>query len=204
MSEWLKIFDENENEIGVTSRTDVHKKGYWHETFHCWLVETINDVDYIYFQMRSSRKKDYPELFDTTAAGHLLADEDVTDGVREISEELGIEVRFEDLNRLGTIRDRIVSNNFIDQEMAHVHLYRLNDEDEFKLQVEEVSGMFKTPFNHFYDLCLGKRDTINASGFIIQDSKEKISVNRSISLTDFVPHERSYFEKVVKAIAELL
>lgn len=143
MSEQLKIFDENQNEIGVASRTDVHKKGYWHETFHCWLVETINDVDYIYFQMRSGRKKDYPELFDTTAAGHLLADENTADGVREISEELGIDVRFEDLKSLGTIKDRIISENFIDKEMAHVHLYRLKSGDDFKLQVEEVSGMLK-------------------------------------------------------------
>jgi hypothetical protein len=60
-TEQLKIFDENRNPIGVASREDVHRLGYWHETFHCWFV-------------------------DITAAGHLMADESVEDGVREIKE----------------------------------------------------------------------------------------------------------------------
>ncbi|WP_310793579.1 NUDIX hydrolase [Salipaludibacillus neizhouensis] len=101
--EKLKIFDDNRNQIGIASRSDVHRVGYWHEVFHCWFVCNIQGTDYIYLQLRSNKKKDYPNLLDITAAGHLLADETVKDGVREIKEEIGIDVAFEELKQLGVI-----------------------------------------------------------------------------------------------------
>lgn len=87
--ELLKIFGDDRNQIGVASRKDVHRLGYWHEAFHCWFVSNEKGIDYIYLQLRSNSKKDYPNLLDITAAGHLLANETVRDGVREIKEEIG-------------------------------------------------------------------------------------------------------------------
>jgi isopentenyldiphosphate isomerase len=90
--EKIKIFDDNKNLIGEASRSDVHRIGYWHEAFHCWFISNEKGNDYIYLQLSSKNKKDYPNLFDITAAGHLLADETVEDGVRESKEEIGIDV----------------------------------------------------------------------------------------------------------------
>ena len=39
MVELLKVFDENYKYICDETRENVHKKGLWHETFHCWLVD---------------------------------------------------------------------------------------------------------------------------------------------------------------------
>jgi isopentenyldiphosphate isomerase len=75
--EKLSIFDEDYNRLGERTREEVHANGYWHETFHCWLAHYDEDSeeDYIYFQLRSDRKKDYPGLLDITAAGHILSHE---------------------------------------------------------------------------------------------------------------------------------
>jgi len=82
-NEQLKIFDEYRNQIGIATREDVHRLGYWHEAFHCWFISKEKGTDYLYLQLRSNTKKDYPNLLDITAAGHLLANETVQDGVRD-------------------------------------------------------------------------------------------------------------------------
>ncbi len=55
--EKLKIFDHNRNQIGVATRDEVHRAGYWHEAFHCWLVGKEGEKDYIYLQLRSEERK---------------------------------------------------------------------------------------------------------------------------------------------------
>ena len=71
--EWLNTFNDRHVKIGVESRTNVHAQGLWHETFHCWFVKLVDIEPHLYFQQRSEVKKDFPCLFDITAAGHLLA-----------------------------------------------------------------------------------------------------------------------------------
>ncbi|GLB61882.1 NUDIX hydrolase [Cytobacillus sp. NCCP-133] len=160
-TELLNIFDEGRKQIGVASREEVHKKGYWHETFHCWFIQRDNDKNYIYFQNRSKDKKDYPDLLDITAAGHLLSHESVMDGIREVEEELGISVAFEELVPLGVIDYSAEKKNFIDKELAHVFLYRCHHLlDEFYPQLEEVSGIVRIPLEDFYELWFNGKESI--------------------------------------------
>jgi isopentenyldiphosphate isomerase len=173
-NEKLKIFDQNRKQIGAATRGDVHRIGYWHEAFHCWFVSKENGADYIYLQLRSDTKKDYPNLLDITAAGHLLAHETVQDGVREIKEEIGIDVSFYELVLLGIIDYCVIKENFIDKELANVFLYRSDKTfDEFTLQREEVSGIVRAEFNDFSELCLRKKEAINIKGFEISKDGKK-------------------------------
>ena len=173
-NEQLKIFDEYRNQIGFATREDVHKLGYWHETFHCWFVSKEMETDYIYLQLRSNSKKDYPDLFDITAAGHLLANETVQDGIREIKEEMGIDISFKELIPLGIIDYCVIREDFIDMEIANVFLYKSNKSfDYFTLQEEEVAGIVKTEFNHFAELWFGERNTIRIRGFEIKKDGNK-------------------------------
>ncbi|WP_338030783.1 hypothetical protein [Cytobacillus citreus] len=55
--EKLKIFNQRREPIGVAAREEVHRLGLWHETFHCWFVRREDGVDYVYLQIRSSKKK---------------------------------------------------------------------------------------------------------------------------------------------------
>ncbi|WP_040203533.1 NUDIX hydrolase [Neobacillus jeddahensis] len=203
--ELLKIFDQNRNEIGVASRAEVHQKGLWHESFHCWFVHHDKDAVYLYLQLRSPRKKEHGNLFDITAAGHLLAHETVRDGVREIGEELGIDVSFEELVSLGQFDYCVSEEQLIDNEMAHLFLYRCEQElDGFSLQEEEVSGMIKVEFPHFRDLWRGKRETVRVFGYEIKPDGEKCVIDQEVGRDRFVPHQLSYYEAIIQKIAEKL
>ena len=183
--ERLKVFDENYRYVCDETRETVHKKGLWHETFHCWLVDGTN----VFIQKRSAAKKDFPSLYDITAAGHLTADEEVMDGIREIEEELGIEVDPLKLKQMDIVQDVITLPGFIDKEFANVFLYTSNFSlNDFTLQQEEVDSIHAVSIEDLQALFRGEVDNIYCG-----DNK--------ITLSDFVPHETSYFQAVAKFLS---
>lgn len=197
--------DEDGNPLGRETREEIHKRGYWHQTFHCWFVSHHKGKDWIHLQLRSDAKKDFPNLLDITAAGHLLADETVEDGVREVEEELGIPVKFEDLLPLGMIKDQIQLDHFIDNELCQVFLYRTKNHDvAYKLQKEEVSGIFAVDFQDFQDLCAGRLAEAAAYGFKVQPDGVKEAICKSVNLEAIVPHTQEYLKHVSSLIAEAL
>jgi len=164
--EILKIFDENYKEIGLKSRDEVHQYGYFHEVFHCWVIQKIEEDWRIYFQLRSKYKKDYPGQFDISAAGHLLATETVQDGVRELAEELGLQAKFEDLTSLGVIVYKIDHENIKDYEYANVFIYKLKGSiKDFHLQEEELDGIFSASLVQFFKLVNGSCTHLQIEGY---------------------------------------
>lgn len=185
MVELLKVFDEDYKYVCDETRDIIHKKGLWHETFHCWLVDEAN----VFIQKRSATKNDFPSLYDITAAGHLLADENVMDGIRELEEELGIQVDLSKLKWMGAVRDVIRLPEFIDKEFANVFLYQSTFAPaDFTLQQEEVDSIHVVSIEDLQALFRGQVENI-----FCLDGKQ-------ISLNDFVPHETEYFN----AIADML
>lgn len=201
-TEQLKIFDANRNEIGVASREDIHRLGYWHETFHCWFISKEKGNDYLYLQLRSNTKKDYPNLLDITAAGHLLANETVEEGVREIKEEVGIDLSFQELIPLGIVDYSVIEEDFIDKEFAHTFLYKSEKSfDDFILQ-DEVAGIVKVDFNHFVEFWFGEREVIKISGFKITSDGNKKFFEEIVGRDKFVPHQLEFYRTVLEKIKE--
>lgn len=189
--------------IKIASREEIHQQGLWHETFHCWIVEIKNGTPYIHLQLRSPDKKDFPKLLDISAAGHILAHETVEDGIREVEEELGIDVEFEELIPLGLIKDQLAIKDFIDNERCHVFLYVTEEklDDKYKFQQEEVAGMFKFNFVEFANLVTGAIKKIESKGEIPAEGEDSPI---SITLTDLVPHSKSYLAQVIEGIQNVL
>lgn len=188
--EKIKVFDEQFQYIGIHSRDYVHRKGLWHETFQCWLI----DDDFVYIQKRSANKKDFPSLFDITAAGHLEAHETVEDGVREIEEELGIKVAFTDLISVGIIQDVILLPHFSDYEFAHVYFHKADFKaEDFILQEDEVESIYRIKRQDFIRLCFGEVERTIAYRLGDQEMSE-------VKLTDFVPHETIYFQTIAEKL----
>lgn len=150
-------------------------------------------------------KKDYPNLLDITAAGHLLAHETIYDGVREIKEEIGIDVSFAELVPLGVIEYHVTKENFIDKELANVFLYESTQcFDDFTLQKEEVSGMVKVELDDFEDLWDGTKEEVNIQGFEINQDDHRMMIDQYVGRDKFVPHEVSYYKSIIRLIRENL
>lgn len=204
-TEKLRVCDEHGHPQGIETRQAVHEHGFWHETFHCWMVGWRNSRDTVYLQLRSEAKKDFPGLFDITAAGHLLADETVEEGVREVKEELGLKVEFDKLIHLGMVKDQMEMPGFIDNERCHCFLYPMpnNHDFRFELQLEEVSGMGEVDFEALAGLFMGKEEEVEIDGFIAKPDGHSLFKKR-IGLKDIVPHSSSYLEKIIYLIRQEL
>ncbi|WP_167578606.1 NUDIX hydrolase [Jeotgalibacillus proteolyticus] len=200
--EILTVFDEDHKKIGTATRTKIHKTGEWHETFHCWLVSRPNGKLVIHFQMRSPHKKDYPAMLDITAAGHLLENETVEDGVRELEEEIGLSLSFDELHPLGIIKETLHHEKLIDAEICHVFAFEVQADCQFRLQKSEVTGMYQLELDSFKALLQDESAQIIAKGFEEDAEGARYNVDKTVSKLDFVPHEAAYFAEVIKRIEE--
>ena len=198
--EMVKIFTEEYHQIGVASREEAHRSGHWHEVFHCWVLERIDGQWHIYLQLRSKYKKDYPRKFDITAAGHLMADETVEDGIRELKEELGVDAAFSDLHLLGVIAYKIENESIKDFEFAHVFCYiGKNGFDQFTIQQSELDGMYRLPLEQFIRFMNGKEEKAVIEGYEIVD-QEKKHEQKTITLQELetlpLTYRRPFVEKL--------
>lgn len=134
--EYIDIFDENNNPTGeIKEKTQAHEDGNFHRTAHIWIM---NDKKELLLQKRSATKKSHPNCWDISGAGHIRAGESVTVGaIRELKEELGIEVNEKDLQYIATIKS---TKNPKNMEFGYVYLLRCNKKiEEYIFEDEEVS-----------------------------------------------------------------
>lgn len=204
-SEVLTIFDDQRNPIGRAERGEVHRLGLWHETFHCWFISKEPEKVSLYLQLRSADKKDYPNLLDITAAGHLLESENVRDGIREVKEEIGFDISYDDLMFLGIVEYCAAREGFIDNEFAHVYLHEIvNGWDGFTLQKEEVSGMVKVDFYEFQKLWKSEQSTIRIEGFQLTDESTRVLLDKVVDKDAFVPHGETTYTEVLNLIEKAM
>ncbi len=84
------------------ARDRAHRTGAWHGAFHCLIAYEREGRGYVLFQKRSAKKKIAPGRFDVSVGGHYASGEDARSaGPREIREELGLTVAFDELVPVG-------------------------------------------------------------------------------------------------------
>ncbi len=89
MEEFFEVVDENDNVIGIATRSECHgNPRLCHMTAH---VIVLNDSGDMLLQKRSATKDIQPGKWDTAVGGHLALGESYSEAaVREMNEELGI------------------------------------------------------------------------------------------------------------------
>ena len=124
----------------VATREECHKNGLWHRAVYGFIFNKNGDV---LLQRRSKTKKMWPDLWDVTAGGHVLAGEFGYEAlIREIKEELGIDVQEDEIRYLVGSTSTNIEKNIINNHFNECYIVTKSiDESEIKLQKEEVSDI---------------------------------------------------------------
>lgn len=180
--EYLDTYNEHQEYIGTFTREEVHQKGLWHNTVHCWLYDEEGNV---YFQIRKNSKKLY-----TTAPGHVISGESLKQGfIREVKEEIGLDLDFNKIKKIDTViwkMDKIKSGVLIkDRAFSNIYLGLYEDKQrDFNLVPNEVLGIVKVNAKDALELFNGNKAQIEA---VCIDQKNKENDQpKNITIDDFV------------------
>ena len=192
--ELLDYFNEKMEPLGVATREEVHQKGYWHKTFHCWIIWQKNNKNYILFQKRSLLKDNSPGKFDISAAGHVLAGENIEDGSRELQEELGIDFKYEDLIFVKIFKDEDVTPKQANREFCYTYfLIHEQPLDTFQVQVEEVSGLLALEIDIAKDLIEDKLDSVESTLYTWTNDKQVSTESYTLQKNDLIKRTDDYY-----------
>ncbi len=201
--ELIDIYDENMNPLGTATKQQVHQEGLWHTAFRCWIIKRTHDNKcHVWLQLRGKNKRLYPNLLASSAAGHLRHGEQNRDGIREIEEELGLKVAPEKLVKLFTTKKSVREDDYIDNEFNPTYLCEVNkDFKDLHLSEDEVDGIFDFDLEDLQNLFNHKVDKIYSSGLVRNaDTNTPEYKTGYFWLSDFVPHDDSYYQKVFSTI----
>ncbi|WP_211747250.1 NUDIX domain-containing protein [Paenibacillus sp. Marseille-Q4541] len=207
--EQFDIYNPEGEWIGTAPRSEVHASGYWHKSFHCWLVRDTNDDRMVLFQKRVSSKDTFPSCFDITAAGHLSAGETLEDASRELEEELGLVVSYSQLTPLLEVKEELHGEvhgvPFLDREISNV--FGLNSSlplHEYRLQHSEVQGLYEAPLSEMLDLFQGKVKEVQTIGIqSLGEGKASELFAETIKAEQFVSRPFSYYVSIFEKLKEL-
>lgn len=196
MREILDIYDAKMNHIGTADREEVHKLGYWHQTFHCWIVRSENAKNYVLFQIRDKAKNVEPNKLDITAAGHLKAGETKEDGLRELEEELGVKADIGQLHYLGIRITASENSKQVNKEFAQVYMLH-NDTpmEQYQLQEGEVAGLVQIEVNDGLKLCAHEVQWVPCT--VYKPGNGGILIEESIvEFGQLIPRIDAYYYKI--------
>ena len=160
--ELLDVVDRNGNPTGETVSRDIaHAEGIRHRTSHVWLVRMKNGRLQILLQKRSDNKDSHPGCYDISSAGDIPAGVDfIPSALRKLEEELGVEASADELVLCGQrnihFDEMFHGRRFVDSQVSNVYLL-WRDQDEFRIQQEELSAVEWFDFEECLDAVRAKR-----------------------------------------------
>lgn len=127
-SEIFDVVDEEDRIIGQASRKLVHEKGLIHRSVH---ILVLNSQNKLFLQRRSLQKDENPDLWDSSASGHVDSGENYDESAsRELWEELGIKTKVNFWIKLPASEETL---------WEHVSVYKCVSDEEMTLAPDEIS-----------------------------------------------------------------
>lgn len=136
--ELIDIFDETNTPLGIQKMKSIaHKEGLWHRCAHVWIYNSKGEI---FMQLRAKNKAFFPGLWDIPVAGHLRAGEKPIDGaVREIKEEIGLDVNPQDLSLYMVKQAKMEIESMKNYEFYYVYICKTDFEiKDMTIQEEEL------------------------------------------------------------------
>lgn len=160
MDELVDILDELGKPTGKSClKSLAHKRGWYHPTVHIWCYTNSGNI---LLQRRGKNKETYPLKWDVSVAGHIGAGETVLLGaIREIKEEIGVDVPSEHLEKVCVIKsERRHAVDFIDREFHHIFLCLLDENVVLQKQESEVEDLKWISLGLFKNWVAGKNEDL--------------------------------------------
>jgi isopentenyldiphosphate isomerase len=180
MEELIDIVTKNGKPTGQSAlKSEIHNKGLYHNTAHIWFYTNQGQI---LLAQRAASKAIYPLLWDVSVAGHIDAGESIEVGaIREIKEEIGLQINFCDLQKIGVFECfQNYPNGIKDYEFHHTYITPLTVPiSTLKPQLEEVEAL--------------KLVTISQFKSLLENSKEN---------GHFVASNKDYYVNVLNQISE--
>lgn len=182
MDTYLDIVNENGEPTGKSAlKSDVHTKGYHHNTAHIWLYTNTGQI---LLQQRSAQKAICPLLWDVSVAGHVDAGETIIQAaIREAKEEIGLDLHEDHLQKIGVFKCfQRYANGMIDNEFHHTFIAELKVHiRSLTPQPTEVEALKLVSCKTFEDL-----------------------LHKSGTNLHFVPSNLEYYKFVLQSIKEAI
>lgn len=140
-------------------RREQIKEGALHASSHVWIVRRRDGSGCeVLLQLRAHDKPTWPGFWDISAAGHVDFGESPLSAVkREAEEEISLLMSDVHLNLLFVRKDKMMFNDFIENEFRWVYLYEWQDE-QTELLDGEVEKLEWVSFEQFFEMT-GNPDT---------------------------------------------
>jgi isopentenyl-diphosphate delta-isomerase len=142
--ELLDVYGEDGMETGeVLTKSEIHRQGILHRIAQVWLFDGKSSL---MLQKRALSKKLDPGMW-AVLGGHVgTQEESRIAAVREVQEEMGIELDPEFILYLGTVRYTAhVADDFIENELVDVYVVQTDvDASEVRLNDESSEAKYFT------------------------------------------------------------
>lgn len=141
MDEKIDLLDNLGRKTGVSKeRLQAHIDGDWHASSHVWFIKSDNSI---LMQKRSAKKKLFPGKWVAPASGHISTGSDaVSTALIETQEELGIDIREEDIFLQATVRGEAMDPNVNIGEKEYINIFIVLKDIQVNLDIhnDEVDG----------------------------------------------------------------
>lgn len=154
--ELIQIVDENGNYTGqIMDKEEAHDKNLLHNEIAVFI---INDNKQVLLQKRSANKRFHPNKW-ALCAGHVDADESLeTAALRELKEEVGLDISLEELHPFAEREFTIEDSN---SHITYFYYTKSNKyESDFIIQEEELSEVKWFNIDKVIDMIKAHDETI--------------------------------------------